>query len=203
VTILVPPAAFLPSTFRLQLVANTQSGGRSPFDGTEQRLELPGARWTASLAWEGLTQAEGRALLAFLAQLRGRAGRFRWWPPLPRRATGTASNCQVDGAGQLGVSINLKGFAAGQAFLAGDLFGFSDPAGRLALHMATADVTAGANGLVAVPLAPQIRRSPNNNAAVTLAQPEAIWALATDQAGLDIASGLIAGGSIEIEEVLV
>jgi len=202
-TILVPPAAFVPGSFRLRLVGNTQSGGRSPFDGTEQRLELPGARWAATLSWEGLTQAESRPLLAFLAQLRGRAGRFRWWPPLPRRATGTASNCQVDGANQLGASISLKGFAAGQAFLAGDLFGFADPAGRLALHMATADVTAGANGLVAVPLTPPIRRSPNNNAAVTLAQPEAIWALATDDAGLDIASALIAGGSIDIEEVLV
>ena len=202
-TILTPPAAFVPSTFSLALAGNTQSGGRSPFDGTEQTLEMPGARWVASLAWEGLTQAEWRPILAFLAQLRGRAGRFSWAPPLPRRATGGATSPAVDGGSQSGAVLNLRNFtASGQAFLAGDMLGFADAAGRLALHMATADVTASGAGLVAVPISPPLRRPPNNGAAVNITAPSAIWALTGDQAGLDIATALMAGGSIDIQEVL-
>jgi len=51
-TILTFPADILgPTQMQLSLRGNTQSGGRSPFDGTEQTLELPGAAWIASLTF--------------------------------------------------------------------------------------------------------------------------------------------------------
>lgn len=105
-TIIAAPAILsLPSRFSLAPIANTQSGGRSPLDGTEQTLRMPGERWAAQLGFEGLTQEEWRPLLAFVAQLGGRAGRFTWSPPLPRRAAGLAgrtnwvTNGEFTGAG--------------------------------------------------------------------------------------------------------
>jgi hypothetical protein len=90
-TIIAAPAILSePSTLSVALMANTQSGGRSPLDGTEQTLRQPGERWMASLGFEGLTQDEWRPLMAFISRLGGRAGRFTWSPPLPRRATGIA-----------------------------------------------------------------------------------------------------------------
>jgi hypothetical protein len=52
----------------------------SPLDGTEQTLEMPGARWSASLSWRTLSSADSRTLSAWLNALRGSAGRFRFGP---------------------------------------------------------------------------------------------------------------------------
>lgn len=204
-TILTPPDVFnLPSRLTFAPVANTQSGGRSPFDGTEQTLRMPGERWTATLAWEGLTQSEWRPLMAFLARLGGRAGRFTWSPPFPRRASGLgASGPVVAGAGQSGASLALSGWqASAQAFLAGDLLSWTDAAGRQRLHMATADVTATAGGTCTVPIAPPLRSSPVDGGAVEIVAPSAVFRLSQDRNPIDVVRGLIAGGSLDIEEAL-
>ena len=202
-TILVPPLVFgLPSRFSFALQAHTQSGGRSPFDGTEQTLEQPGARWAGTLGWEGLTADEWRPLMAFLATLGGRAGRFAWGPPVPRRGTRTGG--VVAGAGQVGKQLATSGWAgAGFVARAGDWIGWTGADGRPALHMVTADVDVGAATTATLPIAPAIRRSPAAGAALALAAPTSVWRLAGDRNPLDIARGLIAGGSLDIEETLV
>lgn len=143
-TLTPPPVFLLPSRLTLAPVANTQSGGRSPFDGSEQTLELPGQRWTASLGWDGLTEDEWRPLLAFLASLGGRAGRFFWGPPVPRRGDAGSTDGRtprVLDANQLGRSLTTTGWgASGFAARAGDMIGFTAANGRRALHMVTADV---------------------------------------------------------------
>jgi hypothetical protein len=204
-TLLTPPAVFsLPSRFQIAPVANTQSGGRSPFDGTEQTLRQPGERWAAQLGWDGLTQAEWRPLLAFVVQLGGRAGRFLWSPAplLPRRATGgVASGPAVNGGGQMGAALALAGFAASaQAFRAGDLLGFADTGGRPRLHMATADATASGGGGVTVAIAPPLRASPAHGTLVEIVAPTAIWALTADRNPMEVMQGLLAGGTLDIEE---
>ncbi|WP_439547861.1 hypothetical protein [Falsiroseomonas sp.] len=130
-TILTPPAVFLsPSSLTLAPIANTMSGGRSPLDGTEQTLALPGSRFGASLGWSGLGQDEWRPLLAFITALGGTAGRFAWAPPLPRRALGVAGrtnmvpNGQFIGAatgtpGTPGTGWTLSGLAGGSLAISG------------------------------------------------------------------------------------
>lgn len=205
--ILTPPQAFSePSRFSFGLQANTRTGGRSPFDGSEQTLRQPGERWVASLAFEGLTQAEWRPLQAFITALGGRAGRFTWSPAtlLPRRATGGAPAPVVSGAGQAGSTLALAGFAAAANVLrAGDLLGFVDATGRPRLHMATADVTTSGGGAASVPIAPPLRSAPGNGAAVDVTAPAVIWGLLSDRSPMDIVRGLVAGGSLEIEEKLL
>lgn len=206
---LTPPAVFaLPSRFSIAPVANTQTGGRSPFDGTEQTLRQPGERWAASMRWEGLTQAEWRPLLAFVTQLSGRAGRFTWSPSalIPRRATGTGAGGGpfVNGAGQSGTTLATRNWAANaQAFLTGDLLGFADPTGRPRLHMAVADATATAGGLASVTISPPIRVAPADGVAVTIVAPTAIWGLLQDRNPMEILRGLIAGGSLDFEEKIL
>lgn len=392
-TLLPPPVFSLPSRFSFGLLANTQSGGRSPLDGTEQTLRMPGERWVASLGWDGLTPDEWRPLAAFITALGGRAGRFGWSPAalLPRRATGIAGRTNlvpnsefvgagvgtpgagwtlvgvngasaavagagidtdgaayidiaasggatgtnravqlditpraimepgwiltaaatlqvigaptnltnvrvglaefngdgsqteqqfsngvvtplltaaerrsvsgvgdptvaraalridirganaaafsgtvrvkrpqleraaaatayiattslpvtvaegpfVAGAGQAGSVLALRGFAAGaDACRTGDLLGFVDPGGRPRLHMVTSDATAAEAGTCSVAIAPPLRGAPADGAACLLAAPTAIWRLTADRSPLDIARGLIAGGTLEIEEAV-
>jgi hypothetical protein len=189
-TVLTFPAAIpAPNSMTLGLAANTQSGGRSPLDGTEQTLELPGARWVAELRWQALEEAHWRALSAFVARLGGRAGRFTWSPiaRFPRRGTATGTPL-VNGGAQTGKSLATDGWGTGTAFLAGDLVGWLDPTGRSVMHQVVADATVSA-GAATLTLAPAIRRSPADNAGLILAAPSPVWRLARDDVMADYEPG--------------
>jgi hypothetical protein len=144
-----PAGLPIPNSCQFTPVANTQSGGVSPFDRSEQTLALPGTRWRASLHWSNLKPAEHRPLAAWLASLGGKAGRFTWSPPrgpLGRRATALANAgevVRVRTAGQSGALLDTTGWDGASApALAGDLLGWLNTAGRPQLHMVTADVAA-------------------------------------------------------------
>lgn len=192
-----------PNSARLALVANTQSGGRSPFDATEQTLELPGSRWSAELRWQNLPESQWRIMQAFIASLGGRAGRFAWGPThMPRRGTrgGTAT---VFGGGQTGRSL-VTGFwsGSGLAFAIGDLVGWTDPAGREVFHMVTADAPVDAANAATVALAPPIRRSPTDGTVLNLTAPKAVWRLTDDAVGLEYERGVFASVGLSIEEAI-
>ena len=152
-----------PNDFSFGLAANTQSGGRSPFDGTEQTLELPGARWVAELRFRHLDLAQWRTLDGFIVRLGGRAGRFTWAPPRPRRGVATVPSAVTMTGGQTAgsASLSVTGFATGGtavAWEAGDLLGWTDGTGRAALHMAVVATNADTSGNATVAIAPPIRR---------------------------------------------
>lgn len=109
-TILTFPTIRRPSGASYRLRGNTQSH-RSPLDGTEQTLEMPGAVWELTASWESLGTDDQRVLAAFLADLRGGAGRFTYSPAVwtPRRATGGGTPL-VNGGGQTGKQIITDGW---------------------------------------------------------------------------------------------
>ncbi len=196
---------------RPRLVANTQSGGRSPFDGTEQTLEMPGARWAFDIVFDGLDRAEIGALSAFVFGLQGRAGRFLFDVPLPRRLPWPGAAPVVAGAGQTGRIVNTSGWPANfAAFDVGDWVCWADASGRTALHMVVGNAAAQgqapvatAAGLCALRVAPALRRPPVNNTAVRGAAPvQGFFRLSTDDAGLDIQGGPFGNCQLSIEEAL-
>lgn len=200
-----PFTGFSPSRFRLIPTANTQSGGRSPFDGTEQTLALPGARWAAEIGFEGLDSSEGRPLLAFLSAMGGAAGRFTWNPPLPRRGGGTSAGGlgpRIKTAGLTGTTVVTTGWAgAGVTVATGDLVGWLDPTGRPQLHMVQFEATrVGADCTFNV--WPAIRRSPAADTALELVAPTAIWRLSEDANPFDFGRGLVGATTLRIEEAL-
>jgi hypothetical protein len=169
-----------PNSMSLTAAGNTQSGGRSPFDGTEQVLALPGARWLAEMRWQNLTEAEWRTLGAFIATLNGRAGRFVYSPNFrfPRRGTATGTPL-VNGGSQTGSTLATDGWNAGVAFLPGDLLGYVDPTGRQMMHRVTATATV-SSGACTVAIWPPLRRSPADNTALQIVSPSPTWRLSTD-----------------------
>lgn len=201
-----PAALRNPNSARLALAANTQSGGRSPFDGTEQTLELPGSRWTAELRWANLPENHWRLMQAFIASLGGRAGRFRWGPThMPRRGTRATNpgGAFIVNGGQTGKSVYTGAWSGtGLCFAVGDLISWVDPLGRDVMHMVTADCTTdGANGC-AVPVAPPIRRSPNDLTALNLTAPKAVWRLSSDDQGMEYERGVFGAVTLQIEEAI-
>lgn len=65
----------IPDTMEFGIVYNTQIS-TSPLSKYTRTYELPGARWRARMTFSNMTPEESRPLLAWLADLRGSAGRF-------------------------------------------------------------------------------------------------------------------------------
>lgn len=207
---------FFPSDLRLPssisgpgLRANTQSGGISPFDGTEQTLALPGARWAAELRWDRLPESEWRKLSAFIASLNGRAGRFFWYPSFfaPRRGNSINSGgsyLQIATTGQTGASITVTGYTGGTHIARiGDFIHWIDDRFRPELHIVTADVpTAGSTA--AIPIAPPIRRATVAGAALEVVNPAGVFRMAQDVVMPDFTqrNGPVASFTMPIEEAI-
>lgn len=214
-TILTFPADILgPTDMQLSLRGNTQSGGRSPFDGTEQILELPGAAWVASLTFrlhagdQAPHGGQAQVLEGFIASLRGRAGRFTWAPPRRRRGvaqsiSGGQASRQVSGASQTGSSIVTSGWpvSTSNLYLPGDTIGWLDPTGRAQMHFVTAAAGSNGSGVCTVAISPPIRRSPTN-AAPLLAAPSPVWRLAQDAQRISHTAIGIVEFSLDIEEAI-
>lgn len=181
-TVLTFPTIRCPAEASERLIGLTQTH-ESPFDGTTQTLELPGARWEFTMTWPTLSPDDRRELSAFLARLRGRAGRFTYGPFWsPRRAVGGGSPV-INGAGQSGTTLSTSGWAASaQAMRAGDWLSYLDTAGRQRLHQVVADATASASGVAALVISPPIRRAGANGAVIEISAPVGVFMLTDDNA---------------------
>jgi hypothetical protein len=185
-----------PRDFELTLEANTQTFS-SPLSRAVQTVEMPGARWRVSFTLQNLQEADTALLQAFMAQLRGRAGRFalhNFARPVPR---GTASGTPlVKGASQTGTSLNIDSLAIGATLLAGDYIGINGE-----LKIVVADATANGAGEMTVTFEPPLRSSPADNAAVTLASPTATFMLTDDAMRTITRPGRFSDISIDAVEV--
>ena len=182
-TILTFPGIRRPSGASYRLRGNTQTH-RSPLDGTVQTLEMPGAVWELTVSWESLNSDDIRVLAAFLANLRGSAGRFYYSPASwsPRRATGGGSPL-INGASQSGSTLATDGWtASGQAMRTGDWLSYEDTLFRRRLHMVTADTNANGAGQASLPITPPIRRAGADNGAVEIVEPSGVFRLPDDAA---------------------
>lgn len=184
-----------PRVMDWSLMPNTQAFS-SPLSGAVQTVELPGARWKASFMMENLNQADTALLMAFLAGLRGRAGRFLLYHfarPTPR---GTLSGSPlVMGAGQTGNALVIDGCAVAATLLTGDLIGVNGE-----LKILTADATANGSGQMTLAIEPPLRSSPADNALITLQRPTATFMLASDEIKASHEPGRIASFPIDCIE---
>jgi hypothetical protein len=189
-----------PTQASFGLAANTQSF-ESPLNKSVQTNELPGARWSASWTYNNLTGKDARILKAWLAKLRGQAGRFacfdytHWHPSGKAREGGT-----VHGAGQTGAEISLHwtiltltidnslltadmtdlGCSAVHEtytdwLLPGDYIGINGE-----LKMVTDFVAMSTGGTVAVAFEPPLRSIPADGAIVTVIRPTCTMKLVDD-----------------------
>ena len=209
------PGNLLPAEYDFGLVANTQSGGVSPFDKSEQTLEQPGARWTARLKFD-CDRDEAHQLSAFVNLLRGRAGRFYWGPPSWRRrgsAPTWGGASVINGNSQTGELVQFRGFTPNKPdlFYPGDLVSWVDGAGRPYIHQCIANGAAAydlrpsgsdGSGLCSIRVSPPIRRSPPDGAVLYYANPLAVWRLNRDDIPVTFSAGMFGTCTIDIQEAL-
>lgn len=142
------------------LVSNTRVF-ESPASKWTQRLELDGARWSATYVLSPGGRADVAEIQAFLMKLRGRANSFNAYDPDAKTVRGNASGTiRVNGGSQTGSTLDIDGMVAGTAnvFLPGDYFSVNGE-----LKMVTEAVDADSNGEGTVSFEPPLRASPTNN----------------------------------------
>lgn len=151
----------------------------SPLSGSEDILELPGAKWFVTLAFSDYTRAEAAVLEAFLFSRRGRAKFFYLWNHARPTIRGTGAGAPVvDGAAQLGASIATAGWTpnAEGVLLTGDYIGIGGE-----LKIVPSQVNADATGKAVVPIEPPQRYAPATGSAIGLVAPTTLFRLIEDR----------------------
>ena len=147
-----------------------------------------GEMWVGELTIALQTEADGRALAAWITSLKGTRGTFKLGDPAALAPLGSAADAPgtpvINGAGQTGNQLMISGLPAGAAdyLLAGDMlqvgaFPISAPV-NAHLHMVLNDVDADGGGLATLDIYPTLRESPTNGSAVVLVNPQGVFALA-------------------------
>ena len=165
--------AITPTTQTFELVTNTKQF-QSPLSNAIQTVSRKGSYWKTSMIFNNLSGAERAELQAFIAKLDGQTHRMRISDYGAVRF-GTAIPPQtpkVQGAGQTGSTLVADGATASQStyFAAGDYISFNNE-----LHIVTADVDSSASGVLNIPIAPPIRKSPSDNASVEYSAPYGVF----------------------------
>lgn len=166
----------VPESIDWRLTYSTQTYV-SPFTGSTQTAELPGARWAARLNYTNLQISEYRELVAFLNSLRGMSGRFELYdfslprpalatsPPSPTTATGTPTETALE------LTSGVSGLSVGDYLEVTPLNSYKE------LKIIT-DIT----GSV-ITVEPPFRTTPLANDVVVLEKPRCIMMLDTDDQG--------------------
>lgn len=136
----------------------------SAFSGAIQTIVRPKV-WRYSLSWRNITGSERAAILGFFLRLNGTEHRCRL-PLFGHVQRGTLNGTPVvDGGGQTGHSINIRGATSSQTgwIKAGDIFRWGNT-----LHMCTLDADSDISGDVTVEFVPEIRNSPSDGDSVVV-----------------------------------
>lgn len=157
----------------------------SPLSGAIQTLEMPGARWQASLTFNNMIPEESRKLMAFLVKLRGSSGRFYLFDHSinnPRGNTSTQSGGgKVNGPSQTGSLLKTYNWTPNTSnlFLSGDYIKFGS-SGQQELKMISSNVSSDSSGVAYLSIEPPIRTSPVNDDIIVYNKPTAVMMLADD-----------------------
>jgi hypothetical protein len=152
----------------------------SEFTFNEQ-VQVHGAqKWAFRLRYPAMKKDEMRDWSATMSSLFGVEGTFLFGEGnlKPRRGT-WAGVVRVNGTGQTGRTLALKGFAPGATVRTDDRFQIS--AGAFSrYHKVLADGVADASGLLTVDVWPQHRAPPGDNDPVSATAPLGVFRLASN-----------------------
>ena len=176
----------LPSTGVTKVTFNNShavSIVESPYTYISQTQVHPGQRWSASIEMPTLSRSDAEQWQCFLLQLNGRAGTFYLTDPLHPSPIGNWSGTpMIDGAGQSGQTLNIKGLAVGATIAPGDMFQIGT---RLYKHIGLSTVVADGSGKATIDIWPRLRTpSPGNNDPIITESPAGIFRLSQNESEL-------------------
>ena len=189
-----PPA---PATMEF-MAEDTVAVSVSPFTAQQQVQDWQAGHLSASVSMPALTNAQAQEWIAFLMALRGQANVFQLGDPLAVAPRGTGSGTPVvDGSGQTGYGLNLRGFAGAGVLLPGDWLQIGY---RLYRNLLIANADGG--GHVSLSIWPQIRESPGDGTAVVLNNTQGLWRLSGNSRKWSITAARVYGMQFDIMEAI-
>lgn len=164
--------------------------------GVVQRKVRLGTRWAVEMTLPPMRYANAMAWLADLARSEAEEVLAPW--PQPAEVVGVIGAPVVNGGGQSGAALAVRGAAAGYAFKKGLFFSLVE-GGRRYLHQVSAAVTANGAGAATLQVTPMLRVSPSDGAVLEFAEPKIQgWAQVSPSWNMDVATNI--GLSITITE---
>lgn len=148
-------------------------------------------RWLINLNWGMLTRAELMPIFAFVMSLRGQADTCTLTLVGHTAPLGSwLGSPVVNGAGQTGRTINLRGFTASQTNVikAGDILKFS---GHTKVYMATADASSDGSGNCALTMEPAPIAALADGEVITVNDVPFTLALASDNLDIGFKTGIV------------
>lgn len=165
---LVFPEYPSPASVNIRLISSMNELKPS-FGGPVQRVLRAGSRFAIDITMPPMTADTARPWLAVLA---AGSGSFPVRMPFPQGQTqlGDAGAPVVNGSGQAGMFLNVKGVTPGFVFPAGHAFSVISN-DQAFTYMLINSVTASPAGLATLSFGPMLRRPPNNNDVVMIEEP--------------------------------
>lgn len=143
---------------------------RPALGGAVQRVSRAGSRFRVDLSFPPMVGDDARKFIARLLKAK-REGEIRVEFPLLDVAQGLAGSPVVDGAGQLGTSLTLRGLTPFYAFKEGFWLSIVDAAGQPYLHNVQSPAVADGSGVVTVTIEPPLRAAFADGATVLIERP--------------------------------
>ncbi|MBP8234453.1 MAG: hypothetical protein KAY22_19340 [Rhizorhabdus sp.] len=142
---------------------------RSPLGGADQKLNRLGDRFAIDVTMNTMaSDDEAAAWVAALIKGKKEGAIFPWPQTIDVDGTGDGA---VDGAGQAGTTLNIRGVTTGRKFKAGQMVSVVH-GGRRYLHMLMAAGTASSAGKIALSIEPMMRVSYADGAVVEIDTPK-------------------------------
>jgi hypothetical protein len=171
---------------------------RPALGGPLQRVNRQGSRYQVAMTFPPFVgDREGRIVLARLLRAKQEGGRVEYPLPQTQRIAGTPV---VDGSGQGGSTIAVRGIFPQSAILEGWWLSIEDTSGQHYLHNVAGQVVAGADGRATIPVTPMLRKRFSDGCTVHLAKPMVEGLIDGDTLGWSISVENFIGISFTIEE---
>lgn len=158
-------------------------------------------RWAFRFTYAPLLRVSFAPLFAFLLSMRGQADTFTVVMPTLKTPQGTwLGTPVVNGAGQTGRTVALRGLTASQAAAAksGDLIKFAN---HTKVYMVTADAASDGAGLATVTIEPQLIAAINDGELLTTSNVPFTVAMASDNLDTSLSLGLNYSLDVDFIEV--
>ena len=167
-------------------------------NGREVITVFAKASWVAKVSLTILTEQEGKDWAGVMAALSSLDNYFKMTPPGYSGPVYTGSTPQVNGAGQLGVTMSIKNCTpSAVVFRPGEYFEVNGE-----LKIVTATATADGSGIASVSFQPALRAAPANSLSLVITNPKAKFRMANPSASWQIQPGKFYITSLDVVELV-
>ena len=192
-----------PSSVRFSPI-NRVAVSESPFSGVQQTYQHPAQFWEAEVSYPPLSRDEAEPLVAQLTSLYGVKGTFLLNDPAGTSPRGIATGTPlVKGGSQVGSTLISDGWTASKTGIlkAGDWIQLGSGA-TARLYKVLKDANSDGSGDSTLDIWPNLRSSPADNAAITIASAAGVFRLLTNDLSYQINSALHYGITFACREAL-